>query len=164
MNSPLSDLALGHLLDADEYVGFARVWWDGDGLDVVSWWSSGGNCRKRVTMTGETYVPKSSMTLVDEVIDEFEFNAVVEGFVSLGLGRFKTQPSKIALTHFDDWYGIKQSSMTTGQWLKVAGGVHSDPDAGALLDYVYQLCPMLKPNRLTIDNPDQTTMGTQPIK
>ena len=146
MIEPFSHPALVHLVNAESFICFARVWWDGDGLDTATWWKSGSNCRMRLAMTGETYEPKMPTTLVDAAIDAVDFDRVVDEFLTLGIGRLPHQPKRVALTHHDTWYGIKYPENSVCHWVGIAGGIHALPEAFALLSCVYKYFPALMPS------------------
>ncbi len=130
---------------APEFFCFARVWLDGNGVDAVVWWRSADGCRKSVIRTGETYTEKVPQAIGDKPVSENELASVLGEFVSLGLCRLESQHERIAMSHFDDWFGIKLCATSDAHWLKIAGGKHLDPDAVSLLDHVFARCPELAP-------------------
>lgn len=143
MNNPLSEAAFVHLGMADAYFCFARVWWDGDGLDVASWWQEGDVCHLRLAMTGETTVQKTPTICIDRSIGELEFARILGDVKSLGIDRLSSQFERTAYTHTDVWYGIKHQGNPLCKWVWIAGGIHNSPMALDLLKCVYQHCPEL---------------------
>ncbi|MEI6541294.1 MAG: hypothetical protein WCO86_17470 [Planctomycetota bacterium] len=143
MNNPLSEAAFIHLTTAHAYFCFARVWWDGDGLDVASWWQEGAEWHMRLAMTGETTIPMIPTIRMNRSISESEFSRILGEMTSLGIASLASQLERTAYTHYDVWYGIRHQGMPLSKWVWISGGIHDSPVELELLKCVYKHCPEL---------------------
>lgn len=143
MTNPLSLNCLKHLNDASAYLCFVRFWWDGAGIDTVFLWKDTIGCRQRILVTGETSSAKEPTMVLDKIITEQQFNALLNEFASLGIGSLPSQNRRIAYTHYDDWYGIKHEGQQSGHWVKVAGGKH-EHKGWELCDFILLHFPVFK--------------------
>jgi len=98
-------------------------------------------------MTGDVARAADPILVRERIIAKEEFAYVLDEATKLGIDTIPSQQRGFILSHFDDWYGIRRDTMKTATWLQIAGGLHKDPDAIKLLDFVYDLCPEFLPNR-----------------
>lgn len=133
---------LNPLREASSFYCYARVWWDGAGLDAAFWWLDSSECvHHQVLLTGETTIPKEPREVVNEIVDYQVLVDVLESFAKLGGDSLQSQLTRTVYLHYDSWFGIKLKNQAEPHWVCIVGGRNSNPCALALIDAVLERCP-----------------------
>ena len=143
MNKKLTDERIGFLDDAKQFFAFARVWWDGSGLDCISWRSDPDGFHQTLLQTGEVTTFTMPKVVLNKEINGSDFLRVMNRFSSLGVSHLDSQIERIILNHYDCWFGIKEGEHSSEHWVFVAGGRHANPIVTEITEAVYNECPSL---------------------
>ena len=124
--------------EADSFFCFAKVWWDGAGLDSSFWWKNEGGSFFRLNhSTGETAEPIIPRETRSDFIEPSELNSLLEAYQNFGGRSLESQLQRTSYHHYDIWIGVKIDSIREPHWISVAGGAAVDSKLGNLIDKIY---------------------------
>ncbi|PHS02836.1 MAG: hypothetical protein COA78_20050 [Blastopirellula sp.] len=124
---------LEFLETADSFLVFARLWWDGSGIDSGIWWEDRSGCHLKVMRTGEVFEKTNPTILCAKSFKKKQLQSLLSEFKSLGITDLEYQSFRHNTRHCDDWYGIKSDSMDAGFWRSIPGVSHVNPVAEKVL-------------------------------
>src|SRR5688572_7755572 len=100
---------LVHLRTAVSFYCYARIWWDGAGVDAASWWKDASGCvRHQVLLTGETTTPRPPREVLNDIVSTEVLDSALGQFGKLGGEQLKPQDERRAYLHYDSWFGAKR--------------------------------------------------------
>lgn len=146
MNSVLSQFeCLAPLYESKLFVCFARLWWDGAGLDTSYWHlNEKDEVWHRVFKTGETIELKEPEKKIVEKSDLNTLTDLIDFYKNIGGSSFKSQETRSSYLHYDYWLGVRVENISDDHWIYIKGGKPDNPKLNELIIKLLELCPEMQ--------------------